>query len=114
MLFPAPEAQITLARHEAEEVGDKQSLQLVEGASNSVDSILRTATQEMITGHRYLNVLIKDQAHTSDSYSSERMGGAIGASYSYVGVEIEKGGKLWLGINMVGRTFGRISISDKN
>jgi len=66
-LFPAPEAQITLVRQEAAEVGDNPSLELIENAANGMDSLLQTALQEVRTGHQYLKVVIKGKAQTGDT-----------------------------------------------
>ena len=104
-LFPAPQAQITLARQEAAELGDKESLKLVEDAANGVDDILRTATQEVITGHQYLNVVVKGQAHTGDAYSSDWKEGTTGASHTYGRLEVEKGGKALVGNKYGGKDF---------
>lgn len=56
-LFPAPEAQITLVRQDAAAVGDKESLELIESKAKGIDGLLRTAIQEVVTGHQYLNVV---------------------------------------------------------
>jgi len=42
-LFPAPEAQITLVRQEAVEIGNKQCLELIENTAEGVDSLLQKA-----------------------------------------------------------------------
>jgi hypothetical protein len=96
-LFPAPQAQITLAQQEAAAVGDKKSLKLIENVAKGVDSLLQTAAREVLTSHQYLNIVVKGQAHTGDAYSSDWARGAIGASHKYDGVEVDKGGKALIG-----------------
>jgi hypothetical protein len=88
-LFTAPQAQITLVRQEAAEIGDKESLELIENAAKGMDSLLQTAAQEVLTGHQYLNVVIRGQVQTGDAYSSDWEGGATGASHKYDSVEVE-------------------------
>ena len=39
------------------EISDKKSVELVENAAKGVDSLLRTAVQEVRIGHQYLNVV---------------------------------------------------------
>jgi hypothetical protein len=45
-LFPAPQAQTTLVQQEAAEIGDKQSLELIEDAATGVDSLLKAHNRE--------------------------------------------------------------------
>jgi len=104
-LFPAPEAQITLVRQEAAEVGDKQSLELIENTAKGVDSLLQNAARELRTGHQYLNIVVRGQAQTGDAYSSDWAGGAVGASHKYDSVEVEKGGKAVIGNKYGGKDF---------
>jgi len=104
-LFPAPQAQITLARQEVAEFGNKESVELVENAAKGVDSLLQTVAQEVLTGHQYLNVVIRGQAQTGDAYSSDWKGGANGASHKYNGVEVERGGKGLIGNKYGGKDF---------
>ena len=101
-LFPAPQAQTTLVQEEVAEIGDKQSLKLIENAATGVDSLLQKSVKEVIAGHQYSNIGIKGQAHTEDAYSSDWSRGAIGAPHKYDGVEVEKGGKA-----LVGNKYGR-------
>jgi len=91
-LFPVPQAQTTLIQQEAAEIGDKQSLELIEDAATGVDSLLQKTVKEMITGHQYSNVGIKGQAHTGDAY------------HKYDGVEVE-GGKALIGNKYGGKDF---------
>jgi len=104
-LFPAPETQITLVRQDAAEIGDKQSLELIENIAKGVDSLLQTAAQEVLTGHQYLNVVIRGQAQTGDAYSSDWRGSAIGLSHQYNSIEVEKGGKALIGNKYGGKDF---------
>jgi len=101
-LFPAPQAQITLARQEVAEFGNKEFVKLVEDAAKGVDSLLQKAAQEVLTGHQYLNVVVRGQAQTGDAYSSDWKGVANGASHKYDGVEVERGGK-----GLIGNKYGR-------
>ena len=58
-LFPAPQSQLALVKQETAEIQDKQALGLVESAAQGVDSLLQAAAKEALTGHQYLNVVIK-------------------------------------------------------
>jgi uncharacterized small protein (DUF1192 family) len=104
-LFPAPQAQSTLVQQEAAEIGDKQSLELVEDAATGVDSLLQKTAKEVIAGHQYSNIGITGQAQTGDAYSSDWSRGAIGASHKYDGVEVEEGGKALIGNKYGGKDF---------
>jgi hypothetical protein len=104
-LFPAPQAQTMLVQQEAAEVGDKQSLKLIEDAATGVDSLLKKAVKEVITGHQYSNIGIKGQAQIGDAYSSNWSGGAIGKSHKYDGVKVEEGGKALVGNKYGGNDF---------
>jgi hypothetical protein len=62
-----PQAQITLVRQEAAEIGDKKSLEFVKHAAKGVDSIFQAAAEEeVLTGHQYLDVKIRSQALAGD------------------------------------------------
>jgi hypothetical protein len=50
-LFPAPQVQTTLVQQEAAEIGDKQSLELIEDAATGVDSLLQKTVKGVIAGH---------------------------------------------------------------
>lgn len=104
-LFPAPQAQTTLVQQEAAEIGDRQSLELIEEAATGVDSLLKKTVKEVIAGHQYSNIAIKGQAHTGDAYSNDWVGGTIGASHKYNGVDVKKGGKALIGNKYGGRDF---------
>jgi hypothetical protein len=104
-LFPAPQAQITLVRQEATEVGDKQSLELLENAAKSVDNLLQTTARELRTGHRYLNVVVRGQAQTGDAYNNDWAGAPVGASHEYNCIEVDKGGKALIGNKYGGKDF---------
>jgi len=88
-LVPAPQARTTLVQQEAGAISDKKALKLVEDATMGVDSLLQNTVKEVIAGHQYSNIGIKGQAHTGDAFSSGWVGGAIGASHKYDGVEVE-------------------------
>ena len=104
-LFPAPQAQTTLVQQEAAEIGDKQSLELIEDAATGVDSLLQKTVKEVIAGHQYSNIGIKGQTHTGDAYSSGWVGGAIGPSHKYDSIEVEEGGKALIGNKYGGKGF---------
>ncbi len=77
-LFPEPQSRITLVRQEAAEIGDKEALELIEHTAKGVDSVFQAAAQEVLTGHQYLNVVVRGQAQTGDAYSSDWKGGTRG------------------------------------
>ncbi len=104
-LFPAPQAQITLVRQETAEIGDKQSVELIQNAAKDVDSLLQRAAHERLTGHQYLNVMIRGQAQTGDAYSRDWKGIAAGTSHKYDSIEVEKGGKALIGNKYGGKDF---------
>ncbi|KAH7330051.1 small s protein [Rhexocercosporidium sp. MPI-PUGE-AT-0058] len=104
-LFSAPQAQTTLVQQEAAEIGDKQSLKLIEDAATDVDTLLQNTVKEVIRGHQYSNISIKGQAHTGDAYSSDWIMGAIGGSHNYDGIEVAVGGKALIGNKYGGKDF---------
>jgi uncharacterized small protein (DUF1192 family) len=104
-LFPAPQSQTTLVQQEVAEIGDRQSLELIEDAATGVDSLLQKTVKEVIAGHQYSNIQIKGQAHTGDAYSSDWSRDAIGASHKYDGVKVEEGGKALVGNMYGGKDF---------
>ncbi|KFY22013.1 hypothetical protein V491_02907 [Pseudogymnoascus sp. VKM F-3775] len=104
-LFPAPQSQTTLVQREAAEIGDKQSLELIEDAATDVDNLLQKTAGEVIAGHQYSNIGIKGQALAGDAYSSDWSGGAIGASHKYDSVEVKEGGKALIGNKYGGKDF---------
>jgi len=104
-LFPAPQSQLGLVKQETAEIQDKQALGLVESAAQDVDSLLQAAAKEALTGHQYLNVVIKGKAQTGDVFSSDWRGEARGASHKYDGVEVDKDGKALIGNQYGGKGF---------
>jgi uncharacterized small protein (DUF1192 family) len=104
-LFPAPQAQSTLVQQEAAEIGDKQSLELVEDAATGVDSLLQKTVKEVIAGHQYSNITFGGKGLAGDAYSSDWKGGAIGASHKYDSIKVEEGGKGLLGNKYGGKDF---------
>jgi hypothetical protein len=104
-LFPAPQSQLGLVKQETAEIQDKQALGLVESAAQDVDSLLQAAAKEALTGHQYLNVVIKGKAQTGDVFSSDWKGEARGASHKYDGVEVDKDGKALIGNQYGGKGF---------
>jgi hypothetical protein len=104
-LFPAPQLQLALVKQETAEIQDKQALGLVERAAQDVDSLLQAAAKEALTGHQYLNVVIKGKAQTGDAFSSDWKGEARGASHKYDGVQVDKDGKALIGNKYGGKDF---------
>jgi hypothetical protein len=104
-LFPTPQLQLALVKQETAEIQDKQALKLVERAAQDVDSLLQAAAKEDLTGHQYLNVVIKGKAQTGDAFSSDWKGKARGASHKYDGVEVDKDGKALIGNKYGGKDF---------
>lgn len=104
-LFSASQTQLTLVRQEIAEIKDRESLRLVAKAAEIPDSMLKAATQEVLTGHRYLDVRIRGTAQTGDEYDSKWEGNVLGASHTYDGVEIEHGGKGLIGNKYGGKGF---------
>ena len=104
-IFPAPQAQITLARQEAAELHDRQAIELVESAAEGVDRILHNATKEALSGHQYLNVLVKGKAQTGDAFNSDWHGKTGGASHMYDGVVVDNDGKALIGNKYGGKDF---------
>ncbi|KAL8978288.1 MAG: hypothetical protein Q9205_006093 [Flavoplaca limonia] len=96
-IFPAPQAQVTLVRQEATELHDRGDLELVQSAAEGVDGLLQNAAKEALSGHRYLNVLIKGKVQAGDAVSSDWHGKAVGASHVYDGVIVENNGKALIG-----------------
>jgi hypothetical protein len=104
-LFPAPQSQLALVKQETAEIQDKQALGLVEGAAQDVDDLLQAAAKEALTGHQYLNIVIKGKAQTGDAFSSDCAGETRGASHKYDGVEVDKDGKALIGNKYGGKDF---------
>jgi hypothetical protein len=104
-LFPAPEAQLALVRQETAEIQAKQALKPVETSALGVDSLLLTAAKEAITGHQYLNVVIKGKAQTGDAFRDNWKSEANGASHIYGGVIVDKTGKALVGNKFGGTDF---------
>jgi hypothetical protein len=102
-LFPSPQTQIALAQQEVNELGNKESLKLVEDSAKGVDGLLRSAAQEVLTGHQYFNVVVEGKVHAGDAYSSGWKFGALGASHNYDGVEVK--GTALLGNKYGGKDF---------
>jgi Prion-inhibition and propagation len=104
-LFPAPVSRIELVEQEAAEVHDRQALELVESAAQDVDSLLEAAAKEALSGHQYLNVVVKGQAQTGDAFGSNWKGKAIGPSHKYDGVIVEEDAKALVGNKYGGKDF---------
>lgn len=104
-IFPAPQLQLALVKQETAEIQDRQALGLIESAAQTVDPLLQAAAKEALTGHKYLNVVIKGKAHTGDAISGDWKGDARGASHKYDGVEVDKDGKALIGNKFGGKDF---------
>ena len=79
------------------ELHDRGALELVQSAAEGVDSLLQNAAEEALSGHRYLNVLVKGKAQAGDAVSSSWHGKAVGASHIYDGVVVDDDGKALIG-----------------
>lgn len=104
-LFPAPQTQITLIQQDAAEISDKETLRLIEEAAEAVDSKLKRAAQDVVSGHQYVKVGIRGTVHNGDAYSDDWKGNAIGRNHTYDGVEVEAGGKALNGNKYGGKDF---------
>lgn len=104
-IFPAPQAQITLVRQEAAKLHDRQAIELVKSAAEGVDSLLQNAAKEALSGHQYLNVLVKGKAQTGDAFSSDWHGKTGGASHTFDGVVVDNDGKALIGNKYGGKDF---------
>lgn len=104
-LFPASQPQTVLVKQEATILHDQQALWLIEKAAEGVDALLQAAVKESLTGHQYLNVVIKGKAQTGDSYSEGWTGKATGASHIYDGILVEENGRALAGNKYGGKDF---------
>ena len=104
-LFPAPRSQLAFVKQETAEVQDKQALGLAESAAKDIGSLLQATVKEALTGHQYLNVVIKGKAQTGDAFSSDWKGEPRGASHKYDGVEVDKDRKALIGNKYGGKDF---------
>jgi Prion-inhibition and propagation len=95
-LFPAPQS-LAFVKRETAEIHDRQALELIESAAQDVYSMLHAAANEALTGHQYLNVVVKGTAQTGDAFTSNWKGAAVGPSHTYDGFEVEKDGKALIG-----------------
>lgn len=97
-LFPARKAQIALVRQDAAAVSDKESLELIESEAKGIDSLLRTAIQEVLTGHNYLNVIEAEQgerASIGNRYSGSNHSKVVN---NFSGTIFTSGGKAIQGV----------------
>lgn len=104
-IFPAPQAQVALIRQEAAELYDRRVLELIESITEDIDNLLQNAVKEALSGHRYLNVLIKGKAQAGDAVSSDWHGKAVGMSHTYDGVVVDNDGKALMGNKYGGKDF---------
>jgi hypothetical protein len=107
-LFPAPQSQLALVKQETAEIQDNHALGLVESAAQDVNSLLQAAAKEALTGHQYLNVVIKGKAQTGDVFSSDRKGRLEGHLTSTTVWRLTGTERRSLETNMAGRVFGMI------
>ncbi|KAF1934814.1 small s protein [Clathrospora elynae] len=89
-LFPASEAQLTLVKQETLAVQDRRALELLESAADCVDSLLLAATKEALTGHQYLDVVIKGKGQIGDAISTDWKGEAKGACHKFDRVVVDE------------------------
>jgi hypothetical protein len=104
-LFPAPQSQAALVKEETAQIRDEKSLKLVESAAQDVDSMLQAAAKEALTGHQYLNVVVKGKAQIGNAFRRDWNRQAIGASNKYDNVLVEKDGKAQIGDEYGGKSF---------
>lgn len=104
-LFPASQPQTVLVKQEAAVIQDQQALRLVGEAAEGVDVLLQAAVKEYLTGHQYLNVVIRGKAQTGDSFSDGWTGKATGASHSYKDILVEENGRALTGNKYGGKDF---------
>jgi len=62
--------------------------------------------KDALTGHQYLNVVIKGKAQTGNASSSDWKMEPRGASHKYDGMEVDKDGKALIGNKYGGKDFG--------
>lgn len=97
-LFPAPkERELELVQQETAKVHEKAELELAAVAADGVDSVLHAASKEVLTGNRYLKVVIEGKAHTGDSFSKDWRGPALSTNSTYEYVRVAEGGKAQIG-----------------
>lgn len=108
-LFPAPQVQDTLVQQEAAEIGDRQSLELIEEATAGVDSLLQRTVKEIIAGHQYPDIMFGGtfggKFLAGDAYGSDWKGGPSGSSHKYGNVKVDGSGKVLLGNKYGGKDF---------
>ena len=59
----------------------------------------------MLTGHRYLNVEVRGQAHNGDAYGRDWEGNMTGRNHKYDGIKVEMGAKALNGNKYGGKDF---------
>ena len=67
-LFPAPQSQVALIKKETAQAHDEQSLKLIESTVEGVESMLQAAAKEALTGHQYLNAVVKGKTQIGNTF----------------------------------------------
>ncbi|KAI9831154.1 MAG: hypothetical protein M1819_005242 [Sarea resinae] len=107
-LFPGGTSESELVRQEIAQLAegqDKQTLALVEDASQDVDSLLQKTIRDARTGHQYSNIQVRGQAHNGDSFSDGWAGNATGGFHIYDGIVVETGSRALNGNKYRGKDF---------
>ena len=104
-IFPAPETRLALVRQEAVEIQDREALKLLESAAQNIDSLLQAAAKEVLTGHHYLNIVVKGKAQLGDIFICDWKGKAKGTSHKYDGVEVDTNAHALIGNQYGGEGF---------
>jgi hypothetical protein len=104
-MFPAPAAQLAHVKQTTAEIQDRETLEHVESVACNVDSRLLVAAKETLTGHQYLNVVIKGKAQTGDMFGSDLKGEVKGTSHNFDGLVVDGTGKALIGNKYGGKDF---------
>jgi len=104
-LFPARQSQLMLVKQETAEIDNKQSLGMIESAAQDVDTLLQAAAKECLTGHQFLNVMVRGKGQLGDVFTGDWKGGACGAGHKYDGAEVATSGRALFGTQYGGKSF---------
>lgn len=99
---------LQLAKAEVAQFQDRSSLAILDNAADQVDPLLQACARLAFGGgHRYFDIVVKDQAKalTGDSFSDDWKLGPAGLSHLYRGVQAEGNSRVQLG-----NTYGGKSI----
>lgn len=105
-LFPPPkERELELVKQETAAIQEKAALELAATAAEGADKVLYTASREVLTGNRYLKVVIEGKAQTGDSFGKDWHGPAISTNSTYGDVRVAQGGQALIGNKYSGKDF---------